>query len=143
SCLAQWFNIVGFAAVNAVIGTLALQQLAVKAGLHESTGLKGVCLGIVLGLTFVVAILGHATVVAFQRWFTYGLGLGSVLLAIYVLPKLDLSAIASVKPFTTTSFAAFLLAFFLVASGPLSYIASPADFTRYLPARTRGAPVTL
>jgi len=130
-----WLNVVGFAAVNAVIGTLALYQLALKAGISEGTPLKATCLAVVLVVTFVGAYWGHATVVVLQRWFTYALGLGTIVLAVYVLPKLQVHA--TVTPADgTTHVGAWLLAVFLVASAPLSYMATPADYTRYLPPAT-------
>lgn len=137
SCIMNWFNVVGFTAVNAVVGTLSLQALAVEAGLKESDVLKAVCLAVVVGLTFVVAILGHATLVVIQRWFTYGLAVGSILLAIYVLPDVEPSALGG-----GSVLGGFLIAFLIAASGPLSYIATPADFSRYLPKDTPAGPIT-
>lgn len=131
SAALAWLNVVGFDAVNAVIGTLALYELALKAGLSGSTPLKAVCLAVVLVVTFVGAWWGHATVVVLQRWFTYALGVGTILLAVFVLPKMHATA-TSAPAAGTTHFGAWLLAVFLVASGPLSYMAAPADYTRYL-----------
>jgi nucleobase:cation symporter-1, NCS1 family len=130
SALLAWLNVVGFAAVNAVIGTLALYELAQKGGLSGSTPLKAVCLAVVLLVTFVGAYWGHATVVTLQRWFTYALGVGTVLLAAFVLPKLDTDGMLAPPP-GVSHVGAWLLAVFLIASGPLSYMASPADYTRY------------
>lgn len=141
SAIANWLNVVGFVAVNAVIGTLALYQLAQKISLPAGTPLKAACLGFVLVVTFIVCVWGHATLVLMQTVFSYALGLGAIILAFYVLPHIHTSA-SLPRPAGTTSTGAFLLAFFLVASGPLSYIAVPADFSRYLSPATHSRSIT-
>ncbi len=139
SAVANWLNVVGFVAVNAVVGTLALYEIALRLSLPSGNALKGVCLALVLVVTFLVCIWGHATLVLMQTVFSYALGLGAIVLAIYVLPHMT-SASAPPIP-GISALGAFLLAFFIVASGPLSYIAVGADFSRYLPPTVKSSSV--
>ncbi len=131
SAVANWLNVVGFVAVNAVVGTLALYEIGLKMSLPSGNGLKAGCLALVLVVTFLVCIWGHATLVLMQTILSYALGLGGIVLAIYVLPHMTTAS--SPRLPGTSPIGAFLLAFFLVASGPLSYMAVGADFSRYLP----------
>jgi nucleobase:cation symporter-1, NCS1 family len=137
----NWFIFVGFGVVNAALGTLAVIQIASELGIHESTLLKIVSMAIALGVTIVVAVLGHATLVVLQRWFTYGLVVGTAILAVFVISKLDLGAPRA--PLAADNLTgAWLLAFFLFAAfGPYSFYTVPADYTRYLHPDTPRKPI--
>ena len=136
-----WLTIVGFGVVNAVVGTLALTALAEEAGIAGGDTTRAVCLAVILVATFSVAVWGHATVAVLERWLAYALGVGAVLLLVLVLPDADLGARPELA--TDTSAGAWLLALFIFASGPFSYLNVPADYSRYLPPRTPSRPVAL
>ena len=101
----SWLTTVGWEAVFIVVATLALVQVGGLAHLSGSW-VKVVALAIIVAVTFVVAVFGHATIVAVQQVLTYALGIGMVLLAIFVLPKSHLGgfhvhAIAASTPAAT------------------------------------------
>lgn len=136
-----WVTILGFGVVNAVVGTLALVALAGELGIAAGDGSQAVCLALVLLVTFAAAIWGHATVTALERWLAYALGAGAILLLIFVLPDADPGFRGELAAEDT--FGALLLAFFVFASGPLSYVAVPADYTRYMAPDTPKRPIAL
>jgi purine-cytosine permease-like protein len=136
-----WLTIVGFGVINAVVGTLALTELARKLGLGDGDTTRALCLAVILLATFSAAVWGHATVAVLERWLAYALGLGAVLLLVFVLPDIDFGAKPALA--TDTSAGAWLLALFIFASGPFSYLNVPADYSRYLPPGTPGRPVAL
>jgi nucleobase:cation symporter-1, NCS1 family len=135
----SWLTLVGWEAVQIVIGTLSMQQLLITAGAPDTTGLKIVCFVFITVATFAVAALGHATIVFVNRIMAWVLGIGTLGLVIFIVPKFNVSA---APPLAAPSvFAAFLLALVLTASGPLGWANYPSDYSRYLPAGSRSKAV--
>lgn len=128
----SWLTTVGWEAVFIVLATLALVQLG---GLAHLTGswVKVLALAIIVAVTFIVAIFGHATIVVVQRVLTYALGVGIVVLAIFVLPKSHLGGFHIHAGAADTPVATWILAVeVLVAGAAMSWINYPADYSRYL-----------
>ena len=115
-----------------VVATLALVQVGGLAHLSGSW-VKVVALAIIVAVTFVVAVFGHATIVAVQQVLTYALGIGMVLLAIFVLPKSHLGGFHVHAIAASTPAATWILAVeVLVAGSAMSWMNYPADYARYL-----------
>jgi NCS1 family nucleobase:cation symporter-1 len=94
---------------------------------------KIVALTVVASNTFVVAIFGHATIVVVQRVLTYALGVGVVVLAIFVLPKSHIGGFTVVAGAAGTPTATWILAVeVLLAGSAMSFMNYPADYARYL-----------
>lgn len=126
----SWLTLVGWEAVEIVIGTLSLNQLLVTAGVTSSGAVKFACFVVVTVATFAIALLGHATIVFINRIMAWVLGIGTIGLVIFIVPKINLSA---APPLGAPSVgAAFLLALVLTASAPLGWANYPADYSRYL-----------
>jgi NCS1 family nucleobase:cation symporter-1 len=142
AALLSWLTVVGWEAVNVVVGTLSLYEIALAAHLPQSPVLKASCLLIVMMVTFSVAIWGHATIVVLQKWLSILLLIGTVGLAAFVLPKINLSAHPA-QLAASTPLAAWLLALLVIAAGPFSWINYPADYARYLPLNVSKAKVAL
>lgn len=126
----NWINDVGFEAINLAFGTFAAVSLVHQFG--EGTGLrtKIACLLVLAILTFALAILGHATIVAAQRFLSVALGLVAVGLILLTLPHVHLDY----RPtHAHGSLSIFLVGVSIIATGPLSWIGGAADYTRYLP----------
>jgi len=138
----SWITLVGWEAVYLVIGTLALYQLAIGVHVPGGTATKAVCLAITMLVTFSMALLGHQTIVVLQRWFAVALGVGTLVLAGFVIPKTHLHY-ATAPLAASTPFTSWLLALLVVAAGALSYANYGADYSRYLPRRTRPRSVVL
>jgi NCS1 family nucleobase:cation symporter-1 len=128
--LLQWFTDVGFEAVNAVIGTLALLQLAIIIGIPATSPVKAVCLALLILVTLAVALWGHATLVVAQRVFSILLGVATIIVGVVVFTKADLGFHPALG--VPTLGGAWLLAIFVVSTGPISYMGVTADYTRYM-----------
>ncbi len=129
----SWITTVGWEAVWIVIPTLALVQLV---GLAHVSGnlVKVIALLVVAFVTFSVAIFGHATIVLIQKYLTYLLGAGMVVLAIFVFPHAHLggfqvTALAAQNPLSTWVLAVEVM----LAGSAVSWLNYPADYARYLP----------
>jgi purine-cytosine permease-like protein len=133
----SWITIVGWEAVNFVLGTFALIALVGQIGIPLNTTVKAICLGLTIIVTFAVAILGHATIVRLQTIFTWVLGIVVLGVLVQVVPHANFGAGAGTLAASGT-FATFVLATVIVAGlGPLSYVNIVADYNRYLPKATR------
>jgi purine-cytosine permease-like protein len=134
----SWITIVGWEAVNFVLGTFALVALVQQVGIPVNATVKAICLGLTIIVTFAVAILGHATIVRLQTIFTWVLGIVVLGVLIQVLQHANVNASSGTLA-ASSPFATFILAVVIVAGlGPLSYVNIVADYNRYLPKATRG-----
>jgi nucleobase:cation symporter-1, NCS1 family len=139
--LLSWLTVVGWEAVNLVLGAFALFSLMDLLGYPLDTTGKVIALAAVTVLTFGVAILGHATIVVMQRVFTWALALIMLGLIpqVWAAPPLPVAADAA----DGASLAMLCVGFTLIAALPISFTNYPADYTRYLPRATSGASITL
>ena len=138
----SWITLVGWEAVYLVIGTLALYQLAVGVHVPGGVATKAVCLVLIMVATFSMAVLGHQTIVVMQRWFAIALGVGTLVLAGFIFPKIHLHY-ATAPLAARTPFSSWLLALLVVAGGALSYANYGADYSRYLRRNTSPRSVVL
>jgi NCS1 family nucleobase:cation symporter-1 len=132
AALLSWLTLVGWEAVEIVIGTLSLYQLMTTIGVAGSNTLKAICLVVVMVATFAIALLGHATIVSVNRIMSYVLGIGTLGLIVFIVPKFNVSA--QPPPLAApTVVGAILLALLVTGSSPFSWVNYPADYARYLP----------
>lgn len=129
--LLNWIVGIGYTILNTVVGTMALDALFAELGWHGGDLARAVALAGTLAMTFAVAMWGHATVQAAERWSAYILAVGFAILIVLVLPDTDTSAGSG-----GTTFHAWTLALVVMIAGPVSYLPMPSDYTRYLPRTT-------
>lgn len=137
----SWLTVVGWQAVTLVIGALALFALAAEAGIAITDATKAVLLGILVAVTYGVAILGHATIAFLQKLFTWALGVMMLGVAVQVIPDAKTS-FSTGRLGADGTVAALLLGLSLVAAGPMSWTNYPADYSRYLPRSASARGVT-
>jgi nucleobase:cation symporter-1, NCS1 family len=85
-----------------------------------------------------IAVLGHATMVWFQRIFAALVGAGLLLVIVFTVGKVDWQhgALTHAHLASASTTGAFLTAAAVVASNPLSFLFNGPDWVRYLPSRT-------
>jgi NCS1 family nucleobase:cation symporter-1 len=90
-----------------------------------------------------IAVLGHATMVWFQRIFAALVGAVLLIVVAVTVDKVDWAhgALTHAPLATTTTFAAFLAAAAVIASNPLSFLFNGPDWVRYVPSQTSGRAV--
>lgn len=137
----SWLTAVGGEAVNIVIGTISRYQIAQECGAGSRTTWKVATLLVVVVLTFGVAILGIAAITVLNKSFSYVLGIGTVILGILVLPKINFHVHPQLG--APIHVGAWLLALLVMTAAPLSWVNTAADDSRYLPGRTSGRRITL
>jgi purine-cytosine permease-like protein len=139
--LLSWVSSVAFEVINTIFGVEALLALFEVLGWSEpgSTG-KWVAVLVQLILCGGIAVLGHATMVWFQRIFAALVGAALLAVVAFTVGQVNWAAAAMshAKLAAGTPLAAFLTAAAIVASNPLSFLFNGPDWVRYLPSKTPG-----
>jgi NCS1 family nucleobase:cation symporter-1 len=135
----SWIASVAYEVINTIFGVEAVLALFKLLGWSDPGG-AGKLLAVVLQLLMCggIAVLGHATMVWFQRIFAVAVGLALLLVMGYTVPEVDWAhaGVPHATLSTTTVAAAFLAASAIIASNPISFLFNGPDWVRYLPART-------
>ena len=126
--LFNWITQVGFEIEGLAIAVLAGLALVVKAGGHDSTGVKIAVVAVAALLQLLMPLFGHATILKALKWLTYPFLILFVILAILAAGKVHLSAAHG------TGFANLAIGFALVFSVTgLGWNYNASDYSRYLP----------
>ena len=135
--LLAWITSVSFEALNTTFGVLAIAALLPVLGWHNGgTAGKIIALVVVFFLSALIAVLGHATMVYFQRIFAVLLSLVMIVVFFYTIGGVNWSAGPAHPLSTSATIGAFLAGTAVIASGPLSYMFNCSDWPRYLPGKT-------
>jgi purine-cytosine permease-like protein len=144
NALLSWIVSVAFEVINTVFGVEALLALFVVLGWKDSGG-AGKLAAVLLQLVLCggIAVLGHATMVWFQRIFAALVGAALLAVIAVTAGRVDwANAAAPHAPLAaTTTAAAFLAAAAVIASNPLSFLFNGPDWVRYLPSTTPARPI--
>jgi NCS1 family nucleobase:cation symporter-1 len=132
----SWLAASGWVAVNSVLAVFALIQLAGVVGLGTGLAVQIVSVAIILAAQIVIALFGHATVVASERIFAAISALLILGLMFFVLPKMNWAYPQSKVLAGSTILGTWLLALSVIFAGPLSWMNYASDYSRYFPTST-------
>jgi nucleobase:cation symporter-1, NCS1 family len=139
----SWAASVAFEVINTIFGVEALLALFSLLGWSDA-GAAGKWLAVLLQLLLCggIAVLGHATMVWFQRVFAVLVTVALVVVIVFVVANNQFHA-GNAHAFLSpgAALAAFLTACATIASNPLSFLFNGADWVRYLPSATPGRAV--
>jgi NCS1 family nucleobase:cation symporter-1 len=125
---------IGWFSINSVIATDSLAKLMNLLGLPASPLVAGAALLLVLAAEILVAIYGHATIIAAEKYMALVLVVSFLGFAALILPRIDWHGAAATAHHP--GFAVWLLVAGLMFSYPLSWTNFASDYSRYLPAST-------
>jgi NCS1 family nucleobase:cation symporter-1 len=135
----SWLSSVAYEVINTVFGVEALLALFKLLGWNDSGG-AGKLVAVLLQLLLCggVAVLGHATMVWFQRMCAALIGVALLVVFAFTIGKVDWSHAGTTHAQlgSSTVLAAFVTAAAVVASNPLSFLFNGPDWVRYLPSAT-------
>src|ERR1700683_630092 len=144
NALLSWVASVAFEVINTVFGVEALLALFEVLGWNDS-GNAGKLVAVLLQLILCggIAVLGHATMVWFQRIFAALVGVALLLVIAFTVGQVDWAhaAASHVHLASSTTVATFLTAMAVIASNPLSFLFNGPDWVRYLPSTTPAGPI--
>lgn len=134
--LISWLSVSGWVAVNSVLAIFALIQVAGVIGLGTGLGVQIAAVVIILAAQIVIALFGHATVVASERVFA---AVSIVLILgvlFFALPKVNWAAPQAATLAGSTTLGTWLLALSVIFAEPLSWVNYASDYSRYFPTNT-------
>jgi nucleobase:cation symporter-1, NCS1 family len=144
NALLSWIASVAFEVINTVFGVEALLALFQVVGWNDS-GNAGKLVAVLLQLVLCggIAVLGHATMVWFQRIFAALVGVALLVVIAFTASKVDWANPGPPHAHlaTTATAAAFLTAAAVIASNPMSFLFNGPDWVRYLPSATPARPI--
>ncbi len=138
NALLSWVASVAYEVINTIFGVEAVLALFKLLGWIDPGG-TGKLLAVFLQLLLCggIAVLGHATMVWFQRFFAIVVGIALLLVMGYTLPQVNWAQAAlGHAPGRTGTLALFMVAAGIIASNPISFLFNGPDWVRYLPVRT-------
>lgn len=140
NALLSWLSSVAFEVINTIFGVDALISLFTLLG-WKDPGAAGKLVAVLLLLVLCggIAVLGHATMVWFQRAFGALIAVALLLVIIATAGKVDWATAAVPRnPHLGIGglVAAFIAAAAIVASNPISFLFNGPDWVRYLPGST-------
>jgi purine-cytosine permease-like protein len=148
----SWIVSVAFEVINTIFGVEALLALFPLLGWSDP-GSLGKLIAVVLQLMLCggIAVLGHATMVWFQRFFAVLVSAALLVVMAFTIGKIDLAHAAAAGAGVPAAshalhtwgaaIATFLTAAAVIASNPLSFLFNGPDWVRYLPSATPGRKV--
>ncbi|MGC8471546.1 MAG: PfkB family carbohydrate kinase [Acidimicrobiales bacterium] len=135
-----WVSVLGWEVVTSVIGAWALVAAAhavfdVQAGAVVDAS----ALGVMIGASLVLGVLGHGAILRFQRLAAIGFGLLTVAVLPVLLVHVDVGRLAAGHP---ASLRTVLVAGGILAAGTgISWVNLAPDYSRYLPLDERARSV--
>jgi nucleobase:cation symporter-1, NCS1 family len=132
-----WLVGIIYEVINVSVGVFAAVAIFDELGWKDS-GDAGLLIGLVIvyGLCIVLPLLGHATMMFVQKFFSIALGIASVLLFIALVGDLDLGARAGEPLGGKATLEMVLVAIGIAWAGGYSYMIVALDYPRYLPSNT-------
>jgi NCS1 family nucleobase:cation symporter-1 len=137
--ITSYLSLVGWETVLVALATLAVDSLLDRLGVATGTHTTVIAFLVIAGVTIVVGLLGHATIVAIQTWFTWAFALLTIVFIALELPQVEWGKLADLP--SGSWLTGFLPATSIVMAGlGISWANVGADYTRYLPraASSRG-----
>lgn len=132
SSFLNWMILVGFEAADFSIAVFALYSLGAYLGWHMSTLDKVLVLAVVIIVTFVIGLYGHATIIYFQRSTSWIVAIAALLLFVFMVSHVHFNYHPATVLHGSAATATLLVGLSIIISGPLSYPVG-ADYSRYLP----------
>jgi NCS1 family nucleobase:cation symporter-1 len=132
--LISTLSAIGWFSINSVVATESLEKLLTMSGLPASPLLAAAAMLVVLTAEILLAIYGHATIIAAENIVSWVLVTLFVGFALLLLPHVDWQSAAAHRP--TGGLSAWLLVTGLIFSYPLSWTNFASDYSRYLPEDT-------
>jgi nucleobase:cation symporter-1, NCS1 family len=131
----SWFSI------NSVVATQALENLFKMGGYHSPV-IVWISLAVILAAEILLAIFGHATIIAAEKWIAVVLAVLFGGLAAFVLPHTSFAQASAINH-GGGSFSTWLVAMGIIFSYPIGWANFASDYSRYFPAETNWKKIVL
>jgi NCS1 family nucleobase:cation symporter-1 len=127
----SWVALVGWEIILVALATLSVEAILNRLGVATGNVVTAIAFAIIAGVTILIGLLGHATIVKIQTWFTYAFAILTVVFIALELGQIDWTK-ASTLP--SASPAWFIGGLSVVMAGlGIGWVNAAADYSRYLP----------
>jgi NCS1 family nucleobase:cation symporter-1 len=139
---ASTVSALGWFSINSVVATQSLEQVFHLAGLPTTAVVSWTAMFVVLIAETLIAIYGHATILAAEKWVSVVLVLMFAGLLIIVVPQMSWTHAVVTQP-GMSPLANWTLVMGLMFSYPISWTNFASDYSRYLPKKTNWGSIAL
>jgi purine-cytosine permease-like protein len=130
--LISYISLVGWEIALVALSALATSTVLDRLGYHAATGSKIAGFVVAAGATIAVGLMGHATIVRIQTFFTWAFAALTVVFMVLLLPQIDVHKLAKLP--TTDFLHGMLPAISIIVAGlGIGWVNTAADYSRYLP----------
>lgn len=132
--LVSYLSLVGWEIVLVALGVLASEALLDRLGVATGTGLRVAAFVLVAGLTIAIGLLGHATILRVQKWFTIAFTVLTAVFVVLYMPEIDWAGLSALPSGSWLN--GFVPAVSILMAGlGIGWINAAGDYSRYLPRR--------
>jgi nucleobase:cation symporter-1, NCS1 family len=128
----SYISLVGWETILVALATLSADTIADRLGLPSGKPTLTVAFAVIAAATIVVGLLGHATIVKIQTWFTWAFAVMTLIFMALEVSNIDWHKVSTLP---TGKFFGGLVAgtSILMAGLGIGWVNAGADYSRYLP----------
>jgi NCS1 family nucleobase:cation symporter-1 len=130
--LVSYLTLVGFETVGVCLAALATQSVLAELGLARGNQSLAIAFILIVLVSISISLLGHATIVEIQKWFTVAFSLLTVVFIILTFREIDFQKLLAYQGSASAGTIIAALSFVIAGTG-LTWANVGADYTRYLP----------
>ena len=130
--LASYLSLVGWETVLVALSTLAVEALFKRLGWPTGNGLTAISFLLIAALVIAIGLLGHATIVRIQTWFTWAFTALTVVFVALEISKIDWNTVTAMHAGSWTNAWLPATSIMMAALG-LGWVNAASDYSRYLP----------
>jgi NCS1 family nucleobase:cation symporter-1 len=131
----SYLSLVGWEIVLVALATFAAQTVLERLGWVSGDLALGLSFVVIAGATIAIGLLGHATIVRIQTWFTWAFAALTAVFIVLAWSEIDLDAVSSLP--TGPFWSGFVGGMSIIMAGlGIGWVNAGADYSRYLPKDT-------
>jgi NCS1 family nucleobase:cation symporter-1 len=137
--LVSYISLVGWEIILVALATFAANTVLDRLGWGGGKVTLGVSFAVIAAVTIAVGLLGHATIVKIQTWFTWAFGILTVVFIALEISEVNWDKVSSLP--SGSLLAGFIGGTSIIMAGlGIGWVNAAADYSRYLPhgASSRG-----
>jgi purine-cytosine permease-like protein len=129
--LVSWIALIGWEIILVALATLSVEAIMARLGAPTGDVPTAIAFAAIAAITIGIGLLGHATIVRIQTWFTYAFAALTVVFFVLVADQIEWDTVSSLP---SASAAWFVGGVSIVAAGlGIGWVNAGADYSRYLP----------
>jgi NCS1 family nucleobase:cation symporter-1 len=130
--LVSYVSLVGWEIILVALSTFAANTLLDRLGVPAGDLSLAISFGVIALATIVIGLLGHATIVRIQTWFTWAFAAMTVVFMVLTIPEIDWDTVSSLA--SGSFLAGFIGGMSIIMAGlGIGWVNAAADYSRYLP----------